>query len=77
MFVCAVISSNLKYENVCGETATSVVTEKGVKLTRVTVGMFSSALFFELGKISCALTTLPLTLVSYCLLHSAICISTQ
>lgn len=57
MFVCAVISSNLKFDGICGETTASVATAQATKLSRVTVGMFSSASFFELGKISCALTT--------------------
>ena len=77
MFVCAVISSNLKYEEICNETTASVATAEATKLSQVTVGMFSGAAFFELGKISYTLITLPLTLVSHYLLHSALCISTQ
>ena len=77
MSVCAVISSTLKYEGICGETTTSVATAEATKLSHITVGMFSGAAFFELGKILHTLKTLPLTLVSHCLLHGALCIFTQ
>ncbi|KAL4080529.1 hypothetical protein J3A83DRAFT_4200204 [Scleroderma citrinum] len=48
MFVCAVISSNLKFESICSQTTASVPTVLATQLSRVTVGMFSSAAFFEL-----------------------------
>ncbi|KIO03859.1 hypothetical protein M404DRAFT_608268 [Pisolithus tinctorius Marx 270] len=48
MFVCAVISSTLKFEGICGETDASVTTALATQLSHVTVGMFSSAAFFEL-----------------------------
>ncbi|KIM60397.1 hypothetical protein SCLCIDRAFT_947061 [Scleroderma citrinum Foug A] len=48
MSVCAVISSTLKYEGICGETTTSVATAEATKLSHITVGMFSGAAFFEL-----------------------------
>lgn len=48
MFVCAVISSTLKFEGICGETDASVATALATQLSHVTVGMFSSAAFFEL-----------------------------
>ncbi|KAI6022013.1 hypothetical protein EDC04DRAFT_346229 [Pisolithus marmoratus] len=48
MFVCAVISSTLKFEGICGETDASVATALATRLSQVTVGMFSSAAFFEL-----------------------------
>ncbi|KIM60399.1 hypothetical protein SCLCIDRAFT_26608 [Scleroderma citrinum Foug A] len=48
MSVCAVISSTLKYEGICGETTASVATAEATKLSQVTVGMFSGAAFFEL-----------------------------
>lgn len=48
MLVCSTISSTLKFEGICGETSASVATALATKLSRVTVGMFSSAAFFEL-----------------------------
>ncbi|KAI6125860.1 hypothetical protein EDD16DRAFT_1556492 [Pisolithus croceorrhizus] len=48
MFVCAVISSTLKFEGICGERDASVATALATQLSHVTVGMFSSAAFFEL-----------------------------
>ncbi|KAF9222123.1 hypothetical protein BS17DRAFT_818801 [Gyrodon lividus] len=48
MFVCAVISTTLKFEGICSETSSSVATETATKLSQVTVGMFSSAAAFEL-----------------------------
>lgn len=48
MFVCAAISSTLKFEGICGETDASVATALATQLSHVTVGMFSSAAFFEL-----------------------------
>ncbi|KAL4066479.1 hypothetical protein V8B97DRAFT_2025444 [Scleroderma yunnanense] len=48
MFVCSVISSTLKFQGICGETSASVATALATQLSRVTVGMFSSAAFFEL-----------------------------
>ncbi|KAL4080527.1 hypothetical protein J3A83DRAFT_18121 [Scleroderma citrinum] len=52
MFVCSVISSTLKFQGICGETSASVATALATQLSRVTVGMFSSAAFFELGMLS-------------------------
>ena len=51
MLVCSTISSTLKFEGICGETSASVATALATKLSRVTVGMFSSAAFFELGRL--------------------------
>ncbi|KAG6334240.1 hypothetical protein ID866_4846 [Astraeus odoratus] len=48
MFVCATISSTLKFESICSETTASVATALATRLSRVTVGLFSSAAFFEL-----------------------------
>lgn len=52
MFVCGVISGSLKFAAICGETTSSVQTAQATQLSRLTVGMFASAAFFELGEIA-------------------------
>ncbi|KAI9462100.1 hypothetical protein HD554DRAFT_2128293 [Boletus coccyginus] len=48
MLVCSIISTTLKFEAICTETTSSVTTAFATRLSQVTVGMFSSAAFFEL-----------------------------
>ncbi|KAF9224631.1 hypothetical protein BS17DRAFT_84916 [Gyrodon lividus] len=48
MFVCAVISTSLKFGDICLETSSSIATETETRLSRITVGMFSSTAAFEL-----------------------------
>ncbi|KIJ59278.1 hypothetical protein HYDPIDRAFT_118701 [Hydnomerulius pinastri MD-312] len=48
MFICIVISTTLKFEGICSETTSSIATATATRLSQVTVGMFSSAAFFEL-----------------------------
>ena len=50
MFVCSTISASLRFSAICGETSSSVATAFATTLSRVTVGIFSSAAFFELGE---------------------------
>ena len=50
MFVCSTISATLKFQAICAETTSSVTTAFATTLSRVTVGMFLGAAFFELGK---------------------------
>ncbi|KAF8551125.1 hypothetical protein OG21DRAFT_1487238 [Imleria badia] len=55
MFVCSTISTTLKFQAICAETTSSVTTAFATTLSRVTVGMFSSAAFFELVVLSLTL----------------------
>jgi len=48
MFVCFVIMDSLKFSSICEETFPPDVTASDTGLSRVTLGMFSSAAFFEL-----------------------------
>lgn len=61
ILVCGAISCALKFQAICAETTSSVTTQLATQLSHVTVGMFTSAAFFELAIIICTiLCGLPL-----------------